>query len=521
MKISNKPQLIVFLLALTLAACQANSPATGQPAAGSPAPESAGSAAQATRTPTLAANEADAPTLLAQLTEANGEILARPDNASEFTTILLGHSIQAGGQVSTGLAASARLDLTDGSIIRMGPNSLFTLEPAEETETGRLARIRLDLGQIWVILNGQALDVDTPSGVASVRGSYLSVVAGREGVIYITCLEGDCSMTTEGGTVNLVAGQTAVVNGITKPPTPGTMEPEDVEDWLNANPEATVVLPQVTATVAAVAADPDRDFDGYPDSIDQCPLQGDVGNGVDATGCPLSFGEGDYDQDGVPNASDACPRRGDLGYGLDGRGCPLPPPDADGDGYPDARDKCPTQGDRGFGLDATGCPIPPPGADEDGDGVPNELDVCPNQGDKGYGVDSRGCPNGSPDSDGDGVPDTLDRCPNEGNRGFGVTQNGCPLPPPNGDFDKDGIPNSQDRCPLKGDAGYGIDNLGCPIIPPDTDKDGIPDADDACPRQGAMGCAQMAARNRRRILMGMAYLTQTTAAPRKAIRATA
>jgi hypothetical protein len=41
----------------------------------------------------------------------------------------------------------------------------------------------------------------------------------------------------------------------------------------------------------------------------------------------------DQDGDGIPDADDACPNEGDLGFGIDATGCPNPAPDADGDGY--------------------------------------------------------------------------------------------------------------------------------------------------------------------------------------------
>lgn len=67
----------------------------------------------------------------------------------------------------------------------------------------------------------------------------------------------------------------------------------------------------------------------------------------------------DSDGDGFPDSQDACKTQGDLGYGLDPSGCPLPAPDQDKDGVSDDRDTCPTQGDRGQGVDTRGCPMEP------------------------------------------------------------------------------------------------------------------------------------------------------------------
>jgi len=134
----------------------------------------------------------------------------------------------------------------------------------------------------------------------------------------------------------------------------------------------------------------DPDGDGFIGEADFCP---NVAGTID--GCP------DTDGDGIEDSKDACPTEGDLGFGIDGTGCPLPDPntvnDDDGDGIVNANDACPTEGDLGFGIDGTGCPNPAPApVDTDGDGFTDDVDACPTEGDLGFGVDGTGCPNPAP-----------------------------------------------------------------------------------------------------------------------------
>jgi hypothetical protein len=68
-----------------------------------------------------------------------------------------------------------RLDLSSGTIIRVAPSSLFTLTSNNEGDGGLLTKIKMEVGKIFIILNGGRADVETPSGVASVRGSYMKV----------------------------------------------------------------------------------------------------------------------------------------------------------------------------------------------------------------------------------------------------------------------------------------------------------------------------------------------------------
>lgn len=198
----------------------------------------------------------------AVFSEIQGQVQARPDADSTFGTVQNGATLSAGGQAQTGEDGRARLTLSDGSIVRMAEDTAFQLDESEEGINGLLHRLQLEFGQLWIILSGQALEVDTPSGVASVRGSYMSVFYDPEtGLLYITCLEGECTLTScpEGGctpsnpgvTVTITEGQSATIAGLGEAPVAGVMTPEDFEAWLEYNPEAGLIILQLTPTPPA------------------------------------------------------------------------------------------------------------------------------------------------------------------------------------------------------------------------------------------------------------------------------
>jgi LysM repeat protein len=74
------------------------------------------------------------------------------------------------------------------------------------------------------------------------------VVSPETGETLITCLEGTCTLGNEGGTVTLTAGQTARILNANTPPETGQMDDQDVQRWLEANPEATLVVVPLTDT---------------------------------------------------------------------------------------------------------------------------------------------------------------------------------------------------------------------------------------------------------------------------------
>ncbi|MCB9666048.1 MAG: OmpA family protein [Alphaproteobacteria bacterium] len=220
-------------------------------------------------------------------------------------------------------------------------------------------------------------------------------------------------------------------------------------------------------------ADPDRDGDGIPNAVDDCPdVPEDLDDFQDTDGCP----DTDNDRDGLLDPDDGCPiDPEDLDGFEDDDGCP--DLDNDGDGLPDTVDLCPDQPEDVDGWeDDDGCPD----TDNDRDGIPDVTDACPDNPEDFDGKqDTDGCPEADLDQDGDGILDEIDVCPTvpEDLDGF-QDLDGCPDP----DNDGDGRPDLVDRCPMDPEDLDGFqDEDGCPDF--DADGDGIPDQVDACPME--------------------------------------
>ena len=67
--------------------------------------------------------------------------------------------------------------------------------------------------------------------------------------VIVTCLEGICSLENEEGTVEIMAGQKASITNFSEPPQSEFMTEEEINEWLEENPEATMVLNAMSATV--------------------------------------------------------------------------------------------------------------------------------------------------------------------------------------------------------------------------------------------------------------------------------
>ena len=207
--------------------------------------------------------QATASPLSAKLSELQGTVNIKAASQQNFSAATANSILEENGQVQTGDDGRVRLDLSTGTIIRMAPSSLFTLVSNQPADNSLATHLKLQLGQIFIILKGGSMQVDTPSGVASVRGSYMMVEVDPTTLdVIVTCLEGDCSASNPAGTVNFSDGQKTVLfhrdpaTGLYTAPGVEPMSEEDFQDWLNNNPEAKAIFEQAIGTLTAMPPSP-------------------------------------------------------------------------------------------------------------------------------------------------------------------------------------------------------------------------------------------------------------------------
>jgi hypothetical protein len=202
-------------------------------------------------------------TITAKIAEAEGGVEAKQPTESAFSTAKVGLVIEEMGQVKTMDDGRAKLNLPNETIVRVTPMSLFTLESVTDSNS----RFKLDVGTLWIILSGGKLEVDTVSGVATVRGSYMSVTVDEtSGEVYITCLEGTCEVSNDTGSVTLKTGETARIKNANTAPVSGLMTEYDVQYWLAENPEAILVVDELGVPVVGDWAWVDSRANGIQDN---------------------------------------------------------------------------------------------------------------------------------------------------------------------------------------------------------------------------------------------------------------
>ncbi|NOH13705.1 MAG: LysM peptidoglycan-binding domain-containing protein [Chloroflexi bacterium] len=220
------PYFLIAALALTLQMCSGSAPAEEEPV-GEP--------------------------LTASMAEVIGTVQTLKPADGFYTDSFVGEELVIGDQVLTHSDGRARIDISDSTFVRIGPLSNFTLQRLEQQPDGIIGRIFMEIGEMWISLNSGSFEVETPSGLAAVRGSLLNVWVTKDTQeTVITCMEGECQLQSNAGVVNLLAGQKASVSDMSALPVDSFLDEEDIEKWLEFNPEMADVIPIMEATQNAL-----------------------------------------------------------------------------------------------------------------------------------------------------------------------------------------------------------------------------------------------------------------------------
>jgi hypothetical protein len=189
----------------------------------------------------------------ASLTEVNGQAEALPAPDATWQAASVGQQIAAGGGVKTGANSRARLDISDGTIVRVAPETQFTLNTLTPQLENPTTQFLLEAGKVFIQVTKElgtgSFELKTPSGVAAVRGSLMAVeYYPANGHLIATCLEGACRLTSNSGNfADLTAGQQAGIRGFNaEPNAPITIDVTRLNEWVQEFPEAANIANTIT-----------------------------------------------------------------------------------------------------------------------------------------------------------------------------------------------------------------------------------------------------------------------------------
>lgn len=214
-----------------------------------------------TPTPDLTATVASIPAIrYATISEIKGTVQIKTLVNPNFTIVTSDLSIPAGTTILTGDNSTAKISMTEGSVVRISSQTQVTLTTLGGTTVDPVTELTLDFGKVWTIVSSSLgtgkFEVDTPLGTASVIGSYMSTEHNTTAVLdVVTCLEGHCRYSNNQGVQNMTDLQQITIGSGSAPGSPSDIDINQLAGWNVTNvPEVIDLTPTATPTATATAS---------------------------------------------------------------------------------------------------------------------------------------------------------------------------------------------------------------------------------------------------------------------------
>jgi hypothetical protein len=168
----------------------------------------------------------------ATVAEAVNKVDAHPRPKDDWRPAVVDMAIYGGGQVRTGAASSARIELLEG-LVRLSADSIFTVKRSA-TRQGKLATtLFLQEGRLWAHLapdQPHEFTVETGNAIAAVRDTRFSVRVA-DGETLLSVAEGEAVLTAQEQSVTVAALQQTTAKPGRPPAPPEPMSDEERALW--------------------------------------------------------------------------------------------------------------------------------------------------------------------------------------------------------------------------------------------------------------------------------------------------
>ncbi len=192
------------------------------------------------------------------LGKIEGTVELRPTTSGDFVAATNGVTWDVGAQLRTGADGFVRVTLADGTLLRLGPNTLLTNNSLPNDW-----QFSLEHGIVWAVLYGQHIVMVTPLGQTSAGGTAVAFkydpaaeAATSDDRWTIQCLRGNCQFQNAAQSIALTdLGQLVVADdGATLGQSSASRT--DVSDFITHNSEAANSLAGVRAAAPAPSDTP-------------------------------------------------------------------------------------------------------------------------------------------------------------------------------------------------------------------------------------------------------------------------
>ena len=169
---------------------------------------------------------------VAIILKSKGKVKVRKEKIQKWGDGKRGIRLDSGDIVKTYEQSLAAVMFTDDkSLLKVRDNSTLAIR-GKRTKKTISKRIVCTLGNFWIKVSKQKskIQVETPSGVAAVKGTEFYGVVDSDGNTMIIVIEGIVKLMNKLGEALVNAGQTGkMTKG--QPPEVSPTDPKDVQNW--------------------------------------------------------------------------------------------------------------------------------------------------------------------------------------------------------------------------------------------------------------------------------------------------
>jgi hypothetical protein len=168
-----------------------------------------------------------------------GQVEVSPSTDGAWLNATRGTRLHAGNQIRTGDNALAAIVFTDDkSLLKVRSNSKVVINGKRQesaSSSRRIAKtIAMEFGGLWakVTKGTPSFRVETPSGVAAIKGTIFYCLLDASGNFWVICLDGLVELINQFGRVLVNSGET----GISSPnqaPVSRPTEAQEMPNWAN------------------------------------------------------------------------------------------------------------------------------------------------------------------------------------------------------------------------------------------------------------------------------------------------
>jgi hypothetical protein len=210
------------------------------------------------------------PSTLTILSIAEGNVFVMKAGTDSWTEAQVEMSLETGDTIKTGDSSSAKITFFDGSTIELQAGTeieIVSLEISMDTGSTTITleqTIGNSISRVKKLIDpASRYEVETPTGVAGVRGSVLTVQVIEDGTTWVTNQEGDIWAVAQGVELQVPEGRQCIISPGQPPELIKTLAEINVIVEIGHGPTASIFI--------------------WDDTTDSWAIDEDTGNPVDGT----------------------------------------------------------------------------------------------------------------------------------------------------------------------------------------------------------------------------------------------